>query len=339
MDHDGDGDGGGYDGGGAAGGSSGTVALGKNDWEMLWAALSDLELDPTAKRVMRVRIDRIYGHLDRNYKQSRYHYFASKSFVVVVGIVDPALLSITTHTQSVTYTIIFWCVWGLQLLVGIVTALITLFKWDKRYFVYMLYRTRLEHEVWTYISLTGRYALINPHNEYEAKHMRTTHASKCKRFMYHLESLHRRLVEYDVELESAEDVSTIDGGDGNHDAVEQARSKALDTQIADLRARVTSETDAQQRKHLSRQLATLERIREKNLMCSSSGVGVGGEAGGGGARTAKRALRKAPAESPALMMHRAPPPSSAATPAAAASSPSAPTMSSPDEAGLLRKDD
>jgi hypothetical protein len=236
-------------------------------WAHLHRAVQSLELPPQAKFLMLARVRAIYGYLDRNYHQSRRHYFCSKAFVMVVGILNPALLSITTHTDSVVYTVIFWSVWTLQVLVGIVTAFITLFKWDKRYFVYMLYRNRLEHEVWTYVALTGKYSLINPANDYETTHLRTTHYSKSKRFAHHLELIHRRIVEYDVELESAEDVSSLDGSGGEEAAsgAAVAGAASVEAHIADLEAQLASKDVADADKPLlAKKLETYRRILEKN---------------------------------------------------------------------------
>ena len=182
------------------------------DWDAIYHLVMQLDLDERDKNMVLVRFRRVFLYVANNYSDVECYYSKSKLFVITVGIVNPSLLSITTSHDAVAYAILFWTVWTLQLLTSLVTAYINFNKWDKKYFLYMMHKHRIEQEMWTYLELTGRYSLVNPTHDEEVQLGRTTHRTKLSRFLLQIETIYRRLRDHDVDIESGD-------GDGDGDTV------------------------------------------------------------------------------------------------------------------------
>jgi hypothetical protein len=112
--------------------------------------IDKLTLDDYHKNVFKVR----YMPLLRQYRRRAFMYAAMfhimRAVVTVGSITVPALLSLTTGTT--------WLTWSISLAVSICNGVLTLFKIDKKY--YSLHTTMhiLETEGWQYISLAGKYS-------------------------------------------------------------------------------------------------------------------------------------------------------------------------------------
>ena len=105
-------------------------------------------LDTYQKNILLVRINRICTFIKNKYDFIRAYYTLSKIFVIVSGIINPALLSINVQSDTVWYTYVYWLVWVSQIAVSMVTALSSFYKWDKKYFAYKAYKTKIEQEMW-----------------------------------------------------------------------------------------------------------------------------------------------------------------------------------------------
>lgn len=174
------------------------------DWDAIYHLVMQLDLHHREKSMILVRFRRIFLYVADHYKEVECYYNKSKLFVITVGIVNPSLLSITTSHTETMYHVLFWTVWTLQLLTSLVTAYVNFNKWDKRYFLYMAFKHRIEQEIWTYLELTGRYSIVNPTCEDEVRRGKPTHRTKLHRFLLQMETIYRRLRDNDVDIESAD---------------------------------------------------------------------------------------------------------------------------------------
>ena len=169
----------------------------------------------TDKNLVLVRFRRIFGHIDGHYRTVQRYYNSSRTFVITASILNPALLSIASSNQEgLMNTVLFWVVWILQMLVSLVTAYIAFFKWDKKYFVFMVYKQRAEQEIWTFLELTGKYNIIDPLIDEEVAEMRTTHCSKIKLLLSQLEMIYRKLQDADTSIQHMDSESDRGGGNG-----------------------------------------------------------------------------------------------------------------------------
>lgn len=175
------------------------------DWEMLERLLQELDITSHDKNLVMARFHQIFTYIDTHFSRVQCSYNNSKMFIATTSVVNPALLSIMPSVEDDSYTGLFWLVWSLQIAVSLVTAYTTFFKWDKKYFMYMVYKQRVEQEIWMYLELTGPYNIVHPLNETEVTLMHTTHQSKIKHFLLQLEKLYKKLQESDFSIETTDE--------------------------------------------------------------------------------------------------------------------------------------
>jgi hypothetical protein len=209
------------------------------DWKVLYLLIEELDISTAYKTLALVRFRRIFEHINTSYHDVQFYYNRSKSFIITASILNPALLSIATDTNTHLHLIIFWTVWAMQLLVSLVTAYVNFYKWDKKYFVYMVYKQRVEQEVWTYLELTGKYGIVNPFNPEEVESMETSHRSKIKRFLFQLETIYRKLQDTDFGIESTDaDADTERIASSNHEREAKQRSVAVQAKIREVESKL-----------------------------------------------------------------------------------------------------
>ena len=170
------------------------------NWNILRRLLQELDITLHDKNLILARFHQIYEHIEKHHNTAQMSYNTSKLFIATTSVVNPALLSIMPSAEAESYTGLFWLVWSLQIAVSLMTAYTTFFKWDKKYFMYMVYRQRVEQEIWMYLELTGPYSIVHPLNETEVQLMHTTHQSKIKHFLLQLEKLYKKLKESDFNI-------------------------------------------------------------------------------------------------------------------------------------------
>ena len=187
------------------------------DFRIIYNLIEELDdLEVWQKNLILTRFLHIYKYIKNYYIYICRCYSLSKLFIIVVGIINPALLSINHDQNNDHYVLIYWSVWILQLVVSILTALISFFKWDKKYFLYTSYKTKIEQEIWLYLELTGKYAVIDFTNKEEFMENRTSHSTKLKCFLTKIEALYKKLKDSDLEIEDIDEDNKDDGSSTNN---------------------------------------------------------------------------------------------------------------------------
>lgn len=190
------------------------------DFTILYQIIESLNLTNIEKNLILVRFRRINIFCIKNYKSIANYYTKSKLFIIICGILNPSLLSINNNQQEKLYTFLFWTVWSLQLSVSLITSFISFYKWDKKYFLYSSYKSKINQEIWLYLELTGRYAtpiettLENP-NDKDNKNkadknnieIQANHKNKLSLFLERIESLFKKLKDFDLEIETSDEDS------------------------------------------------------------------------------------------------------------------------------------
>lgn len=191
-----------------------------NDFTTIYDIITHLNtLDTYQKNIVLVRFNRICLFIKREYFYIKHCYTLSKVFIIITGIINPALLSINIQTDTSWYLYIYWLVWTIQVLVSLVTALSSFYKWDKKYFTFKAYKTKIEQELWLYLELIGRYSILNKKCEKETALNRTTHETKLNLFLFRLEYLFKRLKDADLEIEITDDDQNKDPTAVNNKAI------------------------------------------------------------------------------------------------------------------------
>jgi hypothetical protein len=260
------------------------------EWDVLERLLLGLDIGHHDKTLVIARARQIYHHTNTHFYSVQRLYTLSKFFITTVSVINPALLSITSSTRGETYTWLFWVVWTLQIVVSLVTAYVTFFKWDKKYFVYMVYRQRVGQEIWMYLELTGKYSIVHPLNETELLLMHTTHQSKLRHLLMRLESLYRKIRESDYTIESTENTEHNEHDQGGvadtrtRDG-KRMRQKLMAHKIDILLAALHHTTDVAKRAEIHASLHRLKELQAHNHMVDmqlgdvDAGAGAGAGAG------------------------------------------------------------
>lgn len=83
--------------------------------------------------------------------------FNTNRLVITIGsIIVPALLAIQ-HTDAPISLSIYWITWTTSLLVTICNGIMTMFKLDRKYYLFHASFEQLKTEGWQYVALTGAY--------------------------------------------------------------------------------------------------------------------------------------------------------------------------------------
>ncbi len=103
-------------------------------------------------------------------------YNTSRIVITIGSIIVPALISIQyiseapfLFTQSV-----YWATWVLSLLVTISNGFLTMFKFDRKYYLYHASFEQMKTEGWQYLALTGNYKGPAVTHETEFNHFTQT---------------------------------------------------------------------------------------------------------------------------------------------------------------------
>ena len=107
--------------------------------------------------------------------------FHTNRLIITIGsIIVPALLSIQYNQTTTQFsTSIYWCAWILSLSVTISNGFLTLFKFDKQYFLFHATYEQLRSEGWQYLALTGSYNTKD----------QQTHEQQFNKFMHTVEKI------------------------------------------------------------------------------------------------------------------------------------------------------
>lgn len=145
------------------------------------------------KNLILLRFSEISSYCIKKYNNVSKLYRLSQIFIITCSIINPALLSININQSNTNYFYIFWIVWILQLLVSLVTGFVSWFKWDKKNFLFNIYKTKINKEIWLFIGLTGK--------NYKSNEGEYNHCQYVNLFLNRLETIHTQLKISEFETE------------------------------------------------------------------------------------------------------------------------------------------
>jgi hypothetical protein len=183
------------------------------DFPIIYSIVSSLPLTNLEKNLLLVRFRRINIYCLKNFKSLSNYYTKSKLFIIICGILNPSLLSINHDVESSYYNLLFWTVWSLQLMVSLVTSFISFYKWDKKYFLYNSYKSKINQEIWYYLELTGKYGKSIINNDIENRKniiIEANHKNKLSSFLENIENLFKKLKDNDLEIENSNEENSQD---------------------------------------------------------------------------------------------------------------------------------
>lgn len=150
-------------------------------------ALTCVPMTPLQQSIITGRYIPMIRHIRYRTKMTSVMFNSSRVIITVGSLIVPALLSIQGLGNS--NPDIYWSTWVVSLLVTICNALVSLFKYDKRYYYLHTILEKLISEGWQYIELTGRYSGYHTHG------IVPTHENQFVYFCHAVEKIRMKQVE------------------------------------------------------------------------------------------------------------------------------------------------
>lgn len=150
-------------------------------------ALTCVQLTPLQQSIVAGRYIPMIHHIRDRTRQTTIVFNSSRVVITVGSLIVPALLSI--QGLGNTNPEIYWATWVVSLLVTICNAIVSLFKYDKRYYYLHTILEKLISEGWQYIELTGRYS------GYHTPGVVPTHQNQFVYFCHAVEKIRMKQIE------------------------------------------------------------------------------------------------------------------------------------------------
>lgn len=166
--------------------------------------------------------------------------FNTNRLVITIGsIIVPALLSIQ-RSDSPAEASIYWITWTASLLVTICNGLMTMFKLDRKYYLFHASFEQLKTEGWQYLALAGAYGAPEAH----------THEAQFEAFARAVERLRMRETE-EVYIKLQDSGGSRTGaaaaaGPGGIPNVVDARTPSREDPITQLITYIRQQSDARE---------------------------------------------------------------------------------------------
>jgi len=180
------------------------------DFDKIYEIIKEIPtLNNYEKNLILMRFQTISTYCTKHYNTISRWYNHTQIFIIACSIVNPALLSINSNRDNIHYYTIFWAVWISQLLVSLTTSYISFFKWDKKYFLFNCYKTKINQEIWLFIELSGNLYKMKEERENNTDNNHSLHLNT---FLTRLESLYKKLkmTEFEIETANNEDEGSKD---------------------------------------------------------------------------------------------------------------------------------
>ena len=151
------------------------------------SALTCVALTPLQQSIVTGRYIPMIRHIRDRTRVTSVMFNTSRVIITIGSLIVPALLSI--QGLGNTNPEIYWSTWVVSLLVTICNALVSLFKYDKRYYYLHTILEKLISEGWQYIELTGRYSGYHTHG------IVPTHENQFVYFCHAVEKIRMKQIE------------------------------------------------------------------------------------------------------------------------------------------------
>lgn len=148
-------------------------------------ALSAVSLSAEKRTIIEERYINLLNDSHERCRTITSLYNTNRVIITIGSIIVPALISIEYTTgSSQTLQSVHWLTWIISLMVTISNGMMTMFKFDKKYYILHTCYEQLKSEGWQYLALTGQY-----------KHAGTNHEHQFPLFCRTIEKIRMRQME------------------------------------------------------------------------------------------------------------------------------------------------
>jgi hypothetical protein len=148
----------------------------------LQQALGSITLTAEQRIIFEERYIRV---IDTSYNKCAkiFYLFNVNRIIITTGsIIIPALLSIQYKDITSEVRILYWFTWSISICVTISNAVLTMFKFDKKYYMFHATYEQLITEGWQFLALTGHYK-SNSNSNFK------THSDQFQNFTERIEKI------------------------------------------------------------------------------------------------------------------------------------------------------
>lgn len=204
-----------------------------DDFDKIYETIINLpSLNSYEKNIILIRFHSILTYCTKNYNSVSKLYNTTQTFLIACSIINPALLSINSDKNNAHYDTIFWSVWISQLLVSLITGYVGLFKWDKKYFLFNAYKTKINQEIWRFIALSGKHYKSERDNSYDHGYHLSTFLNRLEFFYCQL-----KISEFEIENTRDDDNNNSDNTSSNGNSNGNSNGKTTNVATALMESR------------------------------------------------------------------------------------------------------
>ena len=124
-----------------------------------------LVLTARQKQLLLVRFTIIMDKVKRKLGVYSACHTCTGTLLIVGNIMVPSLLSVEAFLFDLEdmRRVVFWIVWVLSVVIALVSSFVTFCNTQKKYNLYNQFNTKIRRELWSYLTLSGRYMVLEQH--------------------------------------------------------------------------------------------------------------------------------------------------------------------------------
>ena len=135
------------------------------DFQFVFDLVQDIHLIPRQKNMLLRRYVHIMDKVKVRFGAYAAWYTCSKTFLIIGNISVPSIMSVQAllSNNDTAWTVLFWAVWAISIAIAIISSFVTFCNTQKKYNLFNQFNTKIQRELWAYLTLTGRYRVTKRH--------------------------------------------------------------------------------------------------------------------------------------------------------------------------------
>lgn len=143
----------------------GTRMYAVRDFDFVYKQVKSVHLPETKKNLLLSRYVHIMEKIKHQFGCFSAWFTCSKTSLIIGNITIPSIMSIQAlmNEDATSRTVLFWVVWSLSVIIAIISSIMTFCSTQKKYNLFNQFNTKMQRELWAYLTLTGRYRIRIKH--------------------------------------------------------------------------------------------------------------------------------------------------------------------------------
>ena len=135
------------------------------DFPFVYKHVQAIKLPNEQKNLMLSRYVHIMEKVKQQFGCFSGWYTCSKTCLIIGNITVPSIMSVQAllNDDTTARTALFWSVWFMSIIIAIISSFVTFCNTQKKYNLFNQFNTKIQREMWAYLTLTGRYRILRRH--------------------------------------------------------------------------------------------------------------------------------------------------------------------------------